>query len=214
MDFVGKRAQMVRQQLKWRGITDWRALEVMGKLPREQFVPPEYRSEAYEDQPQPIGYGQTISQPFIVALMTQALHLAGDEVVLEVGTGSGYQTAILARLAQQVYSIEKHPELALIARRALSELRITNVEVSVGDGSLGWKAHAPFDAIIVTAAAPLMPQPLLEQLKPEGCIVIPIGSQLDQELEYWERANGEWHIRRLAPVRFVPLVGEAGWRRS
>ena len=204
---------MVRKQLRWRGITDRRVLEVMGELPREQFVPPEYQSDAYEDRPLPIGCDQTISQPYMVALMTQTLHLAGGEVVLEIGTGSGYQTAVLAGLAQYVYSVEKYPELAFLAQRTLRELNIANVEIMVGDGSLGWAERAPFDAIIVTAAAPLMPHPLIEQLRPEGRIVIPIGSQYDQELEFWERAGGTWRIRRLAPVRFVPLVGEAGWSR-
>ncbi|MEK7324086.1 MAG: protein-L-isoaspartate(D-aspartate) O-methyltransferase [Chloroflexota bacterium] len=213
MDFAVKRAQMVRKQLRWRGITDRRVLEVMGELPREQFVPPEYQSDAYEDRPLPIGCDQTISQPYMVALMTQTLHLAGGEVVLEIGTGSGYQTAVLAGLAQYVYSVEKYPELAFLAQRTLRELNIANVEIMVGDGSLGWAERAPFDAIIVTAAAPLMPHPLIEQLRPEGRIVIPIGSQYDQELEFWERAGGTWRIRRLAPVRFVPLVGEAGWSR-
>ena len=204
---------MARKQLRWRGITDRRVLEGMGELPREQFVPPEYQSDAYEDRPLPIGCDQTISQPYMVALMTQALHLAGGEVVLEIGTGSGYQTAVLAGLAQYVYSVEKYPELAFRAQRTLRALNIANVEITVGDGSLGWAERAPFDAIMVTAAAPLMPQPLIEQLKPEGRIVIPIGSQYDQELEFWERAGGTWRIRRLAPVRFVPLVGEAGWSR-
>ncbi len=213
MDFTGKRAQMARKQLRWRGITDRRVLEVMGELPREQFVPPEYQSDAYEDRPLPIGCDQTISQPYVVALMTQALHLNGGDVVLEIGTGSGYQTAVLARLAHYVYSVEKYPELAFLARRALSESNIANVEIAVGDGSLGWAERAPFDAIMVTAAAPLMPQPLIEQLKPEGRIVIPLGSQHDQDLEYWDRSGGMWRIRRLAPVRFVPLVGEAGWAR-
>lgn len=213
MDVVTKRAQMARKQLRWRGITDRRVLEGMGELPREQFVPPEYQSDAYEDRPLPIGCDQTISQPYIVALMTQALHLAGGEVVLEIGTGSGYQTAVLAGLAQYVYSVEKYSELAFRAQRTLRALNIANVEITVGDGSLGWAERAPFDAIMVTAAAPLMPQPLIEQLKPEGRIVIPIGSQYDQELEFWERAGGTWRIRRLAPVRFVPLVGEAGWSR-
>jgi protein-L-isoaspartate(D-aspartate) O-methyltransferase len=213
MDFANKRAQMARKQLRWRGITDRRVLEVMGELPREQFVPPECQSDAYEDRPLPIGCEQTISQPYVAALMTQALHLTGGEVVLEIGTGSGYQTAVLARLAQYVYSVEKYPELAFLARRILRELNIANVEIAVGDGSLGWAEHAPFDAIIVTAAAPLMPHPLIEQLKPEGRIAIPIGSQYDQELEFWERAGGTWRIRRLAPVRFVPLVGEAGWTK-
>jgi protein-L-isoaspartate(D-aspartate) O-methyltransferase len=213
MDLAGKRAQMARKQLRWRGITDQRVLEVMGELPREQFVPPEYQSDAYEDRPLPIGCDQTISQPYIVALMTQALRLAGGEVVLEIGTGSGYQTAVLAGLAQYVYSVEKYAELAFLAQRALRALNIANVEITVGDGSLGWAERAPFDAIMVTAAAPLMPHPLIDQLRPEGRIVIPIGSQHDQELEFWERAGGAWRIRRLAPVRFVPLVGEAGWAK-
>ncbi|MBM4424590.1 MAG: protein-L-isoaspartate(D-aspartate) O-methyltransferase [Chloroflexi bacterium] len=214
MNFADARAQMVREQLVARGITAKRALAAMGQVPREQFVPPEHRSFAYDDGPLPIGEGQTISQPFVAALMTQALRLSGEEHVLEIGAGSGYQTAILARLARRVWSVEKYALLAAHAREALSKLGIVNVEIAVGDGSFGWAEHAPYDAIIVTAAAPSIPAPLIEQLKPEGRLVIPVGSRIDQDLECWQRRGEAWHIERLSPVRFVPLVGEWGWREE
>jgi len=211
MDFARARTEMIQEQLILRGIYDERVLEAMNHIPREKFVPPDYRAFAYDDAPQHIGEAQTISQPYIVALMTQSLKLKGDETVLEVGTGSGYQTAILAALANQVYSIERHQMLADSAREVLNELEITNVEVKVGDGSLGWSDRAPFDSIIVTAAAPAMPMPLIDQLTERGRIVIPIGTHYDQMLEVWER-RGAWHIEKICPVRFVPLIGECGWR--
>lgn len=205
---------MVREQLMYRGIYDHRVLAAMGQVPREQFVPPEYQDYAYDDTPLPIGEGQTISQPFIVGLMTEVLRLKGDENVLEVGTGSGYQTAILAKLARQVWSVEKYPMLAEQAREAIARLEIRNVEIAVGDGTEGWPEHAPFDAIIVTAASPLVPEPLTEQLRPGGRLVIPVGSRYDQELECWQQRGEAWHIERLSPVRFVPLVGKWGWKEK
>lgn len=214
MNLADARARMVREQLIARGITSRRVLVVMGQVPREQFIAPEHRAYAYDDGPLPIGEGQTISQPFVVALMTQALHLSGEENVLEIGTGSGYQTAILAKLARQVWSVEKYASLATHAREVLANLAIYNAEIMVGDGTLGWAEHAPYDAIIVTAASPAIPEPLLEQLEPEGRIVIPVGSRYDQDLECWQKRGGTWHIERLSPVRFVPLVGEWGWKSS
>lgn len=214
MDFGQARARMVREQMMYRGIHDRRVLLAMGSVPRELFVPPEHREYAYEDGPLPIPEGQTISQPYIVALMTEALGLRGDENVLEIGTGSGYQTAILSKLASKVWSVEKHAGLAAQAKEVIETLGLDNVEISIGDGTLGWPEHAPYDAIIVAAASPSIPDPLIEQLKPEGRIVIPLGSRYDQDLERWERRGEAWHIDRLSPVRFVPLVGEWGWRES
>ncbi len=202
---------MVRDQLIARGITDGRLLEAMGELPRELFVSSLLREQAYEDGPLPIGNEQTISQPYVVALMTQCLKLNGDETVLEVGAGSGYQTAILAKLARRVYSVEKYSGLAGAAREVLRSLEIENSEITVGDGSVGWAEHAPYDGILVTAAAPAMPAPLLSQLRARGRIVIPIGSRYDQYLEVWQRRGDAWHIEKSLPVRFVPLVGEWGW---
>jgi protein-L-isoaspartate(D-aspartate) O-methyltransferase len=211
MDFVQARTEMIREQLIGRGISDVRVLAAMNRIPRERFVPREYQLYAYDDAPQHIGEAQTISQPYIVALMTQSLKLTGGETVLEVGTGSGYQTAILAVLAAHVYSIERYQGLADSAREVLDDLEILNVDVTVGDGSLGWSDRAPFDSIIITAAAPAMPMPLIDQLTERGRIVIPIGTRYDQMLEVWER-RGAWHIDKICPVRFVPLIGECGWK--
>ena len=205
------RARMVDQQLRSREITDPRVLEVMGRVPRHIFVPPDAAPLAYSDMPLPIGHRQTISQPYIVALMSQALGLKGDELVLEVGTGSGYQAAILAGLARQVYSLERLPELAERARAVLTRLGIGNVEVLVADGSAGYLEHAPYAAMVVTAAAPRPPQPLLDQLAEGGRLVIPVGGMEGQMLERWTRRHGELDVERVAPVAFVPLVGQFGW---
>jgi protein-L-isoaspartate(D-aspartate) O-methyltransferase len=205
------RARMVDHQLRGRDITDQRVLEVMGRIPRHLFLPADSVHLAYSDMPLPIGQRQTISQPYIVALMTQCLELEGGEAVLEVGTGSGYQAAVLAGVARQVYSLERLPELAERARAVLLRLGLTNVEVHVGDGSGGWPSHAPYPAILVTAAAPRPPQPLLDEMAEGGRLLIPVGGMEGQMLERWRRRGGELDRERIAPVAFVPLVGEFGW---
>jgi protein-L-isoaspartate(D-aspartate) O-methyltransferase len=209
-EFETERLRMVREQLVGRGIADPRVLEAMRAVPRHQFVPPEWQHLAYRDGPLPIGADQTISQPYIVAFMSELLGLAGHERVLEVGAGSGYQTAVLARLARQVYSIEWHAELAAQATERLARLGLTNAEIHVGDGSRGLPDQAPFDGILVTAAAPSVPPPLTAQLAPGGRLVIPIGTREGQSLERWQRSGEAWHVERLSPVMFVPLVGRWG----
>ncbi|MCK6450764.1 MAG: protein-L-isoaspartate(D-aspartate) O-methyltransferase [Alphaproteobacteria bacterium] len=187
---------------------DPRVIEALGSVPRERFVPPEWADSAYDNRPLPIGHGQTISQPYIVAVMTDLLHLEPGDRVLEVGTGCGYQAAILARLAAQVCSIETVPELASEAAERLKSLGIANVEVRHGDGYLGWPEGAPFDAIVVTAAAPSLPRALVDQLKPDGRMVIPIGPRgSDQELVLvCKEKDGSLDRRSVLPVAFVPMV--------
>lgn len=205
-----ERQRMVCDQLMARDITDAGVLAAMRGVPRHCYVPEDLRHLAYRDGPLPIGHDQTISQPYIVALMTQLLELDGMETVLEVGTGSGYQTAVLARLARRVFSLEVVPELARQAAERLAELGVSNVEIHVGDGSQGLPDQSPFDAILVTAAAPTLPPPLAAQLAPGGRLVIPIGGHDSQFLELWKRCGEAWHIERLSPVMFVPLVGRYG----
>ncbi len=212
--YARERRRMVEEQLRHRHIRDARVLEAMGSVPREMFVLPEHRSVAYADSPLPIGEGQTISQPYIVALMTEMLALKGDETVLEIGTGSGYQAAILGRLARQVYTIERHLSLGERAQRLLSECGFSNVHTQTGDGSLGWPPGAPYQAIIVTAAAPLVPQPLLEQLDEGGRLVIPVGSLYNQVLECWDRHGNDFTNEAILPVAFVPLRGQFGWKEG
>lgn len=207
-----ERLQMVADQLERRGIVDQRVLQAMRDVPRHRFVPRQYRDLSYSDGPIPIGEGQTISQPFIVALMSQMLALGGEEKVLEVGTGSGYQAAVLAHLAKQVYTIERHALLAKRASKELQALGLDNVQVYVGDGTLGLVEHAPYDAILVTAAAPETPRPLLEQLAQGGRLVIPVGSRGAQFLERWQRKGASYEQDVSIPVAFVPLVGRHGWR--
>ncbi len=205
---------MVQQQIERRGIHDQRLLEVLRKVPRHLFVPQSQQNLAYEDYPLRIGQGQTISQPYIVALMTNLLELKGDEKVLEIGTGSGYQAAVLAHLADSVYSIERHTALTKNARRVLQQLELKNVFLLTGDGSLGWKESAPFNGILVTAAAPVAPPPLLEQLAEGGRLVIPVGDRYMQEIQIWQRKGDDFNRRRDIAVAFVPLRGEYGWQEK
>jgi protein-L-isoaspartate(D-aspartate) O-methyltransferase len=200
---------MVEAQIRARGVTDPKVLSAMGKVRRELFVPEELAGAAYSDAPLPIGNGQTISQPYIVALMTELARLKGGETVLEVGTGSGYQAAVLAEIAKSVFSIEIVEPLALTASERLRRLGYTNVVVKQGDGYRGWPEHAPFDAIIVTAAPDHVPEPLVGQLKVGGRLVIPVGDGLDQELLAITRTKGGVATERVIPVRFVPMTGEA-----
>jgi protein-L-isoaspartate(D-aspartate) O-methyltransferase len=192
-------------------IRDPRVVEAMARIPREEFVPEELRQSSYENMPLPIGYGQTISQPLMVALMTEALLLKGSEKVLEIGTGSGYQTAVLAQLARRVVSVERIPPLAERAARVLSALGYTNVEVCVGSDVLGWPNQAPYDAIIVTAAAPEIPRELLDQLGSGGRLVIPVGSRELQELVRIVKTPDGALRHNLGPCRFVPLLGRGAW---
>jgi len=199
---------MVREQIEARGVKDSLVLAAMRKVPRHLFVPERYRGEAYADHPLPIGHGQTISQPYIVAYMTEALGLKGNEKVLEIGTGSGYQAAVLAEIVDSVFTIEIIPELARSAEQRLKNLGYRNVFVRCGDGYKGWPEHAPFDAIIVTAAPDHIPQPLVNQLKGGGRMVIPVGSMFQELVLVVKRKEGiEKHP--LLPVRFVPMTGEA-----
>ena len=204
------RARMVERDLVARDITDAPTLRAMSVVPRHRFVPPQYWDAAYSDQPLPIGHDQTISQPYIVALMTQHLSVKRGEKVLEVGTGSGYQAAILAELTDQVYSIEIIEELANLARSSLESLGYTTVRVKHGDGYRGWEEFAPFDKIIVTAAADHIPAPLIEQLKEGGLLIMPVGDTTRfQELTLGEKTGGEFRTSQISGVRFVPLTGEA-----
>jgi protein-L-isoaspartate(D-aspartate) O-methyltransferase len=207
-DYPRLREAMVRQQMEARGIRDARVLAAFRQTPRHEFVPPALRPSAYADHPLPIGHDQTISQPYIVALMTELLAVQAGHRVLEIGTGSGYQTAILAQLAGQVHSIEIVEPLAAAARQRLAALGYRNVQVRAGDGYQGWKEAAPFDRIILTAAPPRVPQALLDQLKPGGILVAPVGSQAEnQELVVITKdTRGRLQRRAVLPVRFVPMV--------
>ena len=207
-DFEAQRQLMVQQQLTKRGINDSRVLTAMAKVPREEFVTPDSRAASYEDGPLPIGYGQTISQPYIVAFMTEQLRLKPSDRVLEIGTGSGYQAAILAELVSEVYSIEIVEPLAKNAEPTLQRLGYKNVRVKIGDGYKGWPEEAPFDAIIVTCAPDKVPQPLVDQLKDGGRMVIPVGERFAQELYLLEKKNGQLKQSATLPVRFVPMTRE------
>ncbi len=204
--FEAARSRMVRIQIADRGVTDTAVLRAMKKVPRHLFVPKEYESEAYNDSPLPIGYGQTISQPYIVAFMTEAAEPSPKKIALEVGTGSGYQAAVLAEIVNHVYSIEIVPDLALESYERLKNLGYKNITVKFGDGYKGWEEHAPFDIIIVTAAAEQIPSPLVEQLAENGRLVIPVGAPTAvQELILLEKKNGKIRKSRLTFVRFVPF---------
>jgi protein-L-isoaspartate(D-aspartate) O-methyltransferase len=212
--YTAERYRMVEQQLAARDIRDERVLEAFRMVPRHQFVPRESRHLAYADGPLPIGQSQTISQPYIVALMTQLLGLEGDEVVLEIGTGSGYQAAILGYLADEVHTIERHEGLANSAASVLRALGYENIYVHIADGTLGWLDNAPYDGILVTAAAPNVPKPLLNQLEDGGRVVVPVGGRGAQFLECWQRKGSDFDCDQIAPVAFVPLIGEHGWEED
>ena len=210
-DFTAEREGMVTRQIERRGITDPAVLRAMRAVPRHLFVPAEMLEQAYEDYPLPIGSGQTISQPYIVALMTTLLNPNGLELVLEIGTGSGYQAAVLSLLAREVHTVEFIPSLACSAAETLSNLGYANVTVHQGDGSLGLPELAPYDAILVTASAPQAPPPLLAQLKPRGRMVLPVGGRGAQWLELWQQEQSTWQPEEVLPVAFVPLRGAHGW---
>ena len=207
-DFAAERQQMVQQQLIARGVNNERVLAAMAKVPREEFIPADSHAVSYEDGPLPIGYGQTISQPYIVAFMTEKLRLKPSDRVLEIGTGSGYQAAILAELVAEVYTIEIVEPLGKNAEATLQRLNYKNVHVRVGDGYSGWPEHAPFDAIIVTCAPDHVPQQLTEQLKDGGRMVIPVGERFAQQLYLLEKRNGQLKESATLPVRFVPMARE------
>lgn len=214
-EFEKLRQQMVTTQIERRGVCNQRVLTAMRRIPRHYFVSPREWEQAYEDHPLPIGEGQTISQPYIVALMTDTLDLHGDENVLEVGTGSGYQAAILSMLAKTVHTVERIPSLAERARLMFARLGIENVHVHVGDGTLGWVDTAPYQGILITAAAPYVPRPLLDQLDIGGKLVIPVGARYHQDLQLWRRvAADQYHHETILPVAFVPLLGEHGWNEK
>jgi protein-L-isoaspartate(D-aspartate) O-methyltransferase len=207
-DLLAARQFMVKSQLRARGVSDPRVLDAILRVPREGFVPEPYRAEAYEDHPLPIGYNQTISQPYVVAVMLESLQLAPTDIVLEVGTGSGYVSALLAELAAQVFSIERHPALADNARNAIAALGYNNIEIFTGDGTLGLPSHAPFDAILVSAAAFHVPPSLLAQLREGGRMIIPVGSSDSQQLQFIRMLNGQPIASRRDLVRFVPLISD------
>jgi protein-L-isoaspartate(D-aspartate) O-methyltransferase len=209
--FRAAREAMVHSQIEERGIRNPRLLAVMRHVPRHRFVQGELRERAYEDGPLPIGSGQTISQPYIVAAMTDLLELMGDENVLEIGTGSGYQAAVFGEMAHSVHTVERHPALAQQASAILAELGYQNIFVHVGDGSLGWAPGAPYEAIAVTAAAPEIPTPLINQLAEGGRLVIPVGNRSGQMLERWRKHKGRILREKLFQVAFVPLRGQHGW---
>lgn len=212
-DFEHDRHAMVRYQLRGRGVSDPRVLAAMGTVRREAFVPADERDFAYSDGPLPIGHGQTISQPLMVALMTQALKLSGGERVLEIGTGSGYAAAVLGEIASEVFTIERIAKLAEHATNTLQSEGYSNVQVKCGDGTLGWEEHAPYDAIVATAAGPSVPNALKEQLKITGRLVMPVGLRTGGQLlvRVTRLSESEYQYEELDGVRFVPLIGEQGW---
>ncbi len=212
--FRRDREYMVQRQLIDRGIRDTRVVEAMRRVPRHLFVSGAYHHMAYSDGPLPIGEGQTISQPYIVALMTQLLHLTGTEKVMEIGTGSGYQAAILGHVAREVHSIEQHRALSQAAETVLAGLELANIHLYVGDGSQGLPEIGPFEAILATAAAPAVPQPLMDQLQDGGRLVLPVGGPSGQILQVWTRQGDKFDHETIAPVAFVPLRGEHGWQKA
>ncbi len=205
--YTGLRNRMVDEQIKARGVRDAQVLDAMKKVPRHRFVPRQYESGAYDDRPLPIGEGQTISQPYIVGYMTEAINPGPDDVVLEIGTGSGYQAAVLAEIVKEVYTLEIIPKLGETSGKLLKDLGYDNVHVKVSDGYHGWQEHAPFDAIVVTAAASEIPQPLIDQLAENGRMIIPVGSQFEvQYLVLVTKKNGKIKKQNLFAVRFVPFT--------
>ncbi len=213
-DYEAERKRMVESQLRGRGICDPRVLAAMERVPRHRFLPDPDDAAAHGDHPLPIGSGQTISQPYMVALMTECLHLAGAERVLEIGTGSGYQAAILAELSRRVVTVERLASLADGARRVLADLGYANVEVVVGDGSFGWPDDAPYDRIIVTAAAPEIAEPWTDQLADRGRLAAPVGDRWGQTLTVVTKRAGKLRHENLCGCVFVPLVGEHGWQKD
>ena len=213
-EWVVRRIRMVSEQLVVRGIADERVITAMREVPRHQFITKNLQTDSYKDTPVPIGAGQTISQPYIVALMTELLEIKDDDIVLEIGTGSGYHTAILARLAQRVFSVECMPELAAAARQRLDHLGVMNVEIHEGDGSVGLPDKSPFDVILVAAASPRQPDQLIDQLTSDGRLIIPVGSRHKQRLQLWAVKQGKAVNRVLTAVRFVPLTGKWGWENE
>jgi protein-L-isoaspartate(D-aspartate) O-methyltransferase len=213
-DYEAERRRLVKNHIENEGIDDLRVIDSMLSVPREKFVPKDQKRQAYLNVPLPIGYGQTISQPYIVAIMTQLLEVDEDDVVLEIGTGSGYQAAVLAEIVKEVYTVEIIEPLGIAAKKRLKKLGYENVEVQIGDGYFGWKEHSPFDAIIVTAAADHIPPPLIRQLKNGGKMCIPVGPPyFPQVLKLIEKnEKGEVRIWNLLPVRFVPLTREVDWK--
>jgi protein-L-isoaspartate(D-aspartate) O-methyltransferase len=213
-DFAKARARMVDEQLIPRGIHDLKTLEAMRKVPRHLFVEDAMKDQAYGDFPLPIGRGQTISQPYIVALMTQALGLKGHESVLEIGTGSGYQAAILSQVCSKVYTVERIDSLLVQARKIFDSLHYLNILTKLDDGTNGWLEYAPYDAIIVTAGGPKVPEPLLEQLADPGILVIPVGDRGVQDLRRVIKKDGKIIEKTIEYVRFVSLIGDHGWDRD
>lgn len=211
MSYGEARKKMVQEQLVSQGIKDPRVLAAMAKVPRHLFVVEELQGQAYDDNPLPIGEGQTISQPYMVARMVEALGLKGKELVLEIGTGSGYAAAVLAELCGQVFSMEMVEDLAIRARAVLASLGYRNVSVQVGDGTLGWEEHAPYDAVVISAGAPCIPRPLLEQLRPGGCMVFPMGEKDLQTLVRIRKERGGLREEYLGECYFVKLLGTYGW---
>jgi protein-L-isoaspartate(D-aspartate) O-methyltransferase len=211
IDFQAARERMVEMQIARRGITSPQILDAFLEVPRHLFIPDNQQLYAYQDGPLPIGKGQTISQPYIVAYMTQHLNLKGDERVLEIGTGSGYQAAILGLLAEEVHTIERHQSLAKSAAHLLAVLGYENINVHLGDGTVGLPEYAPYDAIMVTAAAPDVPPPLLDQLGEGGRLIMPVGDRLGQVLHLYQKRKEQIKREDLAPVAFVPLIGDHGW---
>jgi protein-L-isoaspartate(D-aspartate) O-methyltransferase len=211
--FAEDRRLMVESQIRKRGVTDERVLFAMAAVPRHEFVPPFWTNQAYADEPLPIGHGQTISQPYIVGAMAAALALNGSENVLEIGTGCGYQAAVLSLLAREVHTVELLPDLAQSAAERLQRLGYANVHVHSGDGTLGWPAYSPYNSILVAAAAPSIPERLLQQLAEGGRLIAPVGGLDKQELQLITKHEGKLLLKPCGPCRFVPLMGEYGWRK-